>query len=1249
MREHAATSPPNNQSIQKYQHVNPSQAHESTQQHGSPQASHAAAENQVGTPDVKPVVSPVGILSAKAALGASDVSAASALGYGGPSDWEHFGSSVADEVDDTELFSRKGNPAQMIANDNVELLSQPAPSRPENKDSQSSPFFAELEQGTPSSAHLPLQPHLGPLPTSPSVAQNNSAPLFAATSAATPPSDNQLAPERSGPIERVGDSASGSPAQSQYQTIDEAIHIWSEPSKVSTKEGSLEQIAPGMAKQSDAVEYENHSPQQPSGQLETLDPPRPEGLVHSSMQHTTKNETRSEERQVGVIEEVGASGLVQQHLPVRDSSKANPLEHIVDLAHQRAHDSEDAYSDLDPWAKASLNRYTGMLRAEASATTDASKLQIFEAFMAKESLLRAVLYGASPEITFNTITRLGQPSSSVTKPADLDRHTEDGRTTASPQAEPRPSTPANAPSQQRATPLSPPKEQSASVETGNSCVRTPSPMANPAVPQGEPLTHLVEVPLLNDISRPEQPKMPLSPQIQEQSTSRREKSTSPIEAVPLEKQPALQGHFLTTVAVPSSAQSSETDLREEEQPTLKLATTGSYAETNLEDDIQYSPGGRPIVPRPDREQPRDQKVAAQSSQHPVSHQQVTKRECGGQKYDGRPSSPGADAPIVVTATWDNTSARLPRSTSVPPGLDSGVQRSSSQGYQEVATTRPAYTPFRYIQDSSPDSGHPSSSQSYYKAYSAPRQTSVDSGMSLRNKSAIQTRRGTLDSASASRREHNDTLVENRKVFWDSGKIINGKTNLPEVNENIPESQATILGGRPGSPRTAFQHPGAHEVSTVHEAIATLKRTLPASRGQVPTLANNPQVDAAKHDVDNVHDDFTFIKKTVVAWDAEAKKIRALHEKERRVRQEQSEERIDGLFHDDEIGYSDIGVLEAEFKTAEAEKRALEEEEEQNSFLRSVFHVVTNKIQEEIDHLSGQYNMLMSLLIHAVTCKTTLDLDEDRPEITQVLEVILIIHSKLEIRHKKIFEALLEKDRRSRKTRLAPLYTEGRITEMKQLEKEYEKIEREATLEAARKRDGRANELIEAIDEHTIRGIKENQDCIRVLSREIRTIDEAISVGSRIDDLNELHADLTFARTLLTYLLANSTRLMQQSHSADGILNDADYDVSVAEARLANADAKTFERLGEEKDGEDAKLKVELEQRCSTVKEDFGVADQLADALIARLKDVDSEDKGRVGTPVPGHSDPEHEDRIKRALDEAKKRNADKQAGFEIMS
>ena len=41
---------------------------------------------------------------------------ASALGFGGPSDWEHFGDYEAEEIDDTELYTRSKAPIQLIAN-----------------------------------------------------------------------------------------------------------------------------------------------------------------------------------------------------------------------------------------------------------------------------------------------------------------------------------------------------------------------------------------------------------------------------------------------------------------------------------------------------------------------------------------------------------------------------------------------------------------------------------------------------------------------------------------------------------------------------------------------------------------------------------------------------------------------------------------------------------------------------------------------------------------------------------------------------------------------------------------------------------------------------------------------------------------------------------------------------------------------------------------------------------------------------
>jgi hypothetical protein len=53
----------------------------------------------------------------------------------------------------------------------------------------------------------------------------------------------------------------------------------------------------------------------------------------------------------------------------------------------------DPYADLEPEYRASLSRYVTMLRKESAASSEASKFNIFKAFVDKELRLRSVLYG----------------------------------------------------------------------------------------------------------------------------------------------------------------------------------------------------------------------------------------------------------------------------------------------------------------------------------------------------------------------------------------------------------------------------------------------------------------------------------------------------------------------------------------------------------------------------------------------------------------------------------------------------------------------------------------------------------------------------------------------------------------------------------------------------------------------------------------------------------------------------------------
>jgi len=223
----------------------------------------------------------------------------------------------------------------------------------------------------------------------------------------------------------------------------------------------------------------------------------------------------------------------------------------------------------------------------------------------------------------------------------------------------------------------------------------------------------------------------------------------------------------------------------------------------------------------------------------------------------------------------------------------------------------------------------------------------------------------------------------------------------------------------------------------------------------------------------------------------------------------------------------------------------------------------------------------------------------------------------------VIEAVLEKDRRFRKTQLAPLYTEGKVTEMKKLEKRFDLTERELVLEAARAKDDRANKLTHTVDENTLRGIQDNQEYTTTISGGIGTITQAMSHDSDVRDPIDIRELLTLASSYVSRLLANSRRLVQQSNSTDVILNDADYDISVAEAKVANADGETLKRLKDEKQQEDVKLKQDLEQRMSSVNTDSGVVTEQIEGLIVRVGDIEGKGK-KDGKPVPQESSFKHE-------------------------
>lgn len=397
-------------------------------------------------------------------------------------------------------------------------------------------------------------------------------------------------------------------------------------------------------------------------------------------------------------------------------------------------------------------------------------------------------------------------------------------------------------------------------------------------------------------------------------------------------------------------------------------------------------------------------------------------------------------------------------------------------------------------------------------------------------------------------------------------------------------------------------------------------------------------------MDSVPDDFTFIHQAVIAWDTKAKRQRDSNERARHARQVESEQRIDALFDDHEIGYGDISELESGFKRSEAARKADEDRGEYQTFVSEVFNVVWTRLHFEIDQLAPHYQSYSAMLNDTTAGKDMFNPSSDNFALAPTMDSLLTLHQKLEIRHQKAFEAVLERDRRLKKVELSPWYSLGNVAKVKQLEKQFDVAEKKAILDYCRQRDIRANSLMDKLDQNTLRGVGANQDYMEMVMKAVRRIASGRAFASQPGS-GEPGAgleDVTKAESITKALATSSEQIVQTFHVADMLLNAADYELSVAKAKLEGADGATFHNLKEERAKEDQKLIRDLEHRLALIRED---SRRTHDEIVKLLLFLGVQSgHAEVPASAPKPSDPGHEERLQKALEEAKRRNATKETG-----
>ncbi|KAL4811108.1 hypothetical protein BDV18DRAFT_128613 [Aspergillus unguis] len=679
-------------------------------------------------------------------------------------------------------------------------------------------------------------------------------------------------------------------------------------------------------------------------------------------------------------------------------------------------------------------------------------------------------------------------------------------------------------------------------------------------------------------------------------------------------------HDASNADVPQQVAVSQTPTKEPEEskptPTpdesglIPVETEEGYfapdSKLDEDGDGSYSPGGRPILPRLHTPAPA---TLHRSASNP-----------GGHKY---------------TASH-TVAAHAPRSTTVPPMIDQ-----TQKMYSPLTTNppQPIYIPFRYTEGPQRGSDNLSLNLPASQAYSALRQAQAESGRVMADIPApTESNRKRAGSSASVQIDPDETFVGLIRE-----KSVNYKKK-PQAS-TPPPLPPSLRQGKPPGPVEELRNVTSSPVNKQSESLWHI---------------------TVRKDLEKYSNDFAFVREIFKPWEAASKARKEALDKKRIQRQEESEVHIDALFNGKEIGYADINILEEEFRQTEARAQLEEERQELEDFIVNVYNAVDKRLEEEISTLKVHYDSALSQLDRENSNK---DEGADKHSISHTMKIVNETHHKIEMRHHKRLEIALDRERRRKKAERRPLVFMGDSAALKKLDHEFDQMEKQNILEAARARDERANKLMDIFDDAIMRGLGENQSILDDLSVKVNRVDEPAIRTAGLPDA-EIEQILRSVHTLVESLRKDSESILHSFGVADSALNNADYSVSVAEARYANAEPDVFRQLEMEKKKEDAKIQENVRTKLQSVrvgpaKITVGINDALRtlgktpfpDPPVFPKDVIPDGHSFDVSLPNPNpvrpvstmgvaarkmDADPEHRERLKKALEDAKKRNAARQ-------
>ena len=936
-------------------------------------------------------------------------------------------------------------------------------------------------------------------------------------------------------------------------------------STLSSHPPSQEELKPPSAQKSKIDD-----PREPVSQRESTIKSQGEKLTEDHKSDPSKETTNKTLPRIPAPIKVSAAGLEEKPLQENTPKAANLNKRLSTMSGPTSPKSPrspknvkimDPYADLEPWGKASLNRFAAMLREEARVDSNKDKLNIFNVFTSRESRLRVVLYGTDDELILS-------PS-----PSDVQEAVQDSL-----QATPK---------EEMGDPKSdePQSDQKASVDPTKDDQK-------PEIQESDELTakeqFAIENKLAAQMAAEEMPAVNQAPSLHQpqkkksfvQQAIERANNAGTLKALPA--LPPIRDSIVgpPPAKLPSLVIKDSPMLK---QPEIRPEDTAKAQTDSPSEDVQYSPGGRPIIPRiPD-------KPAKESESTDLKKPDRTSKIIDGKSIESKKQ------PTIPEAR--------PR-----------PKPKTKDGESEV-------------------NNYLTNRRSIYRPFATQTLETMESGSNFGRQPDIE-----IDSTPV------PLLRAPSSKFSATANAANKVEDLPEV---VPDVDTSILVSNEQPERRRF----------VQADFDPLLMILPEDEAHVCDSAGlQDLIDI----MEAIPEDFSFIHASVVAWDANTRVQREANDKARHERQAESERHIDSLFDDHEIGYGDISELEAEFKRSEAARKADEDRNEYQTFVSDVFDVVWTRLHFELDQLKPHYDRYSVIMDTTFAGKHMFEREPEALALASTMTQFLALHQKIEIRHQKAFEAVLERDRRLKKTEISPWYTLNNIPKVKQLEKQFEDAEKKAIIEYCEQRDGRANQLMDVLDQNTLRGVGANQDYMEAIMKAVRRIASGRAYDSVPGSQEEAAASLEEvqkAQTVTALLATSSEQIVQTFHVADMLLNSADYEVSVAKAKVARVDLATLAKLKEERAKEDQKLMRDLEHRLALIREDsrrtndeiikllifLGVNNERAvdaapRALGVHMRGGSLEASAALDMQAGPVNDPEHQERMRKALDEAKRRN-----------